>query len=194
MMNLYFPVSNKQAKVFLVTPLQIVMSFSILFLFSLCITSTWSYAQDNENTNNRFSSVEERRLYNQMQKERSNLEQDKKELDIRENELKTLEESVDKKIAEIDTKIEELKKLQKKIESLLAEKSIEEKRRTKELSTIFEKMAPEKAALAIIGMEPSLATELLANMKPKSAAKILNQVDKKHASELSTNFTTIQLE
>ena len=193
-MNLYFPVAIKQAKVYSVSTLPTVMSLAILLIFSLSITSTWLYAQENETTNSRFSSVEERRLYNQMQKERSNLEQDKKELDIRENELKTLEESVDKKIAEIDTKIEELKKLQKKIESLLAEKSIEEQRRTKELSTIFEKMIPEKAALAIIGMEPSLATELLANMKPKSAAKILNKVDKKHASELSTNFTTIQIE
>ena len=129
-----------------------------------------------------------------MQEERDKLEQARKDVLLRENELKTLEASVDKKIAEIDKKLEELKNLQKRIEELLAEKTNEEKKKIKELSTIYEKMAPAKAALAMTGMDPNLATELLGNMKPKAAAKILNMLDKNTTSRLSTTFTTIQIE
>lgn len=141
-----------------------------------------------------FESVEERRIYALMQEEREKLAEDKKDLLLREKELKTLETSVDKKIAEIDTKLEELKQLQKKIESLLAEKTKEEQKKVKDLSAIYEKMAPEKAALAMASMDPQLATELLAAMKPKAAAKVMNMLDKNTTSELSTSFTTIQIE
>jgi len=141
-----------------------------------------------------FQSVEERRIFALMQEERQQLEQERKDLNLREKELKTLETSVDKKIAEIDTKLEDLRNLQKKIETLLAEKTVEEKRRIKNLSAIYEKMSPDRAALAMSGMDPTLATELLTNMKPKSAAKVLNMLDRQKTSQLSTTFTTIQLE
>lgn len=141
-----------------------------------------------------YSSVEERRIYKLMQEEMERLEQRKKDMDIREKELKTLEVSVDNKIAAIDEKLEDLKNMQKKIEDLLAEKSSIEKKRIKELSTIYEKMVPERAALAMTSMDPILATDLLSNMKPKAAAKVLNALDKQKTSELSTTFTTIQIE
>ncbi len=46
----------------------------------------------------------------------------------------------------------------------------------------------------MMGMDPNLATDLLSNMKPKAAAKVLNVLDKQKTSELSTTFTTIQIE
>jgi len=150
------------------------------------------YAQQNEEKE--YQSVEERRIFALMQEERLQLEQEKKDLDLREKELKSLESSVDKKIAEIDTKLEGLRNLQRKIETLLAEKTVEEKKRIKNLSAIYEKMSPDRAALAMSGMDPTLATELLANMKAKSAAKVLNMLDKQKTSQLSTTFTTIQIE
>ncbi len=167
--------------------------FSTVFFLSLLLCSApYSFAQDQPQEN--FSSVEERRIHALIKEEKANIQKDKKELDLRKKELKTLEASVDKKIDEIEVKLEDLRALQKKIESLLAEKSVEEKKRIKNLSFIYEKMASGKAAMAISSMDPKLATELLANMKPKAAAKILNMLDKQKASQLSTTFTTIQLE
>lgn len=159
----------------------------MLLLFTLAV-----HAEEKENTE--FSSVEERRIFALLDEERKQLQKDRNDLEMRENELKTLEASVDKKITEIDNKLKELKSLQGKIETLLAEKDDREKKRIKELSTIYNKMAPGRAALAIGKMDPTLATDLLANMKPKAAARILDALDKQKTSNLSTTFTKIQIE
>lgn len=141
-----------------------------------------------------FSSVEERRLHNSIQEELNNIEEQRNVLLMREKELKTLEDGVDKKITEVDKKLEELRDLKKKIESLLAAKSIEENKKIKNLSKIYDKMDPEKAAFAISGMEDELATDLLANMKVKTAAKVLDRLSKLKATQLSSKFSKIQIE
>jgi len=66
--------------------------------------------------------------------------------------------------------------------------------KTKDLSLIYAKMTPDRAALAMATLEEQLAADLLANMKVKSAAKILDRMDKDKASQLSTTFTTIKVE
>lgn len=141
-----------------------------------------------------FESVEERRIKNNILQERSNIRQERVEIDLRKKELKTIEEGVDKKIAEIDRKLNELKKLKNTIETLLAQKSAEEQKRIAGLAKIYEKMTPAKAALAMTGLEQRLAADLLENMKVKSAAKILDQISKQKATQLSTTYSTIQLE
>lgn len=141
-----------------------------------------------------YSSVEERRLMETSKEERAGIRGEKEDLELQKKELKTLEQTVDKKLAEIDSKIAELKKQQQKLSELLAEKSAAELKKTEELAKIYEKMSPDKAALAISGLEQQLAADLLAKMKVKSAAKILDQISKQKATELSTTFSTIQLE
>jgi flagellar motility protein MotE (MotC chaperone) len=141
-----------------------------------------------------FSSVEERRLENVIVQERAKIRKEQTEMTLKKKELKTLEEGVDNKLAEIDNKLEQLKKLQKKIESLLEEKSAVEKKRLQDLAKIYEKMNPVKASLAIAGLDKQLAADLLANMKVKSAAKILDQSSKQKTTQLSTTFSTLQLE
>ncbi len=141
-----------------------------------------------------YSSVEERRLMETAKEEHGSTPGEKEQLELQKKELKTLEETVDKKLAEIDSKIAELKKQQEKLAVLMAEKSAAEVKKTEELAKIYEKMSPEKAALAISGLEQQLAADLLAKMKVKSAAKILDQITKQKATELSTTFSTIQLE
>ena len=126
--------------------------------------------------------------------ERENIRKEREEISLRKKDLKTLEEGVDKKLTEIDAKLEELRKLQDKIESLLAGKSAKEKKKLQELASIYQKMAPEKAALAISGLDQQLAADLLDNMKVKAAAKILDQISQQKATELSTTFSTLQLE
>ena len=141
-----------------------------------------------------FKSVEERRIYAVLQNERDNLEEERKVIALKEKELKTLQEEADKKIELLDKKLVELKDLQTKIETLLAEKDVQEVKKTKNLSLIYAKMTPDRAALAMATIDEQLAADLLANMKVKSAAKILDRMDKLKASQLSTTFTTIKVE
>ncbi len=141
-----------------------------------------------------YASVEERRLDNSIFQERVSIRREREDLSMRKKDLKTLEDAVDKKLTEIDRKLEELRKLQNKIELLLVSKSAEDKKRLQNLAGIYQKMSPAKAALAISGLDEQLAADLLANMKVKSAAKILDQISKQKATELSTTFSTLQLE
>ncbi len=126
--------------------------------------------------------------------ERANIRKEREDIDLRKKELKTLEEGVDKKLTEMDRKLEELRKFQDKIETLLAAKSIEEKKRLQELAGIYQKMSPVKAAQVISSLDQQLAADLLASMKVKSAANILNQISKQKATEISTTFSTLQIE
>ena len=146
------------------------------------------------NAPDQYSSVEERRLQNVIIQERAHIQKERTEIFMKKKELKTLEGGVDKKLAEIDNKLDQLRKLQQKIESLLEKKSAEEKKRLQGLAKIYEKMNPAKASLAIAGLDQQLAADLLANMKVKSAAKILDQSSKQKATQLSTTFSTLQLE
>ena len=141
-----------------------------------------------------YGSVEERRLDATVLQERASISREREDIAMRKKELKTLEEGVDKKLAEMDAKLAEMRILQKKIDSRLADKSIEEKKRIQDLANIYQKMSPDKAALAITGLDQQLAADLLANMKVKAAAKILDQTAKLKTTEISNTFTTLKLE
>lgn len=168
-----------------------VIAFFILWL--IANTPLFCHAQEDEKSP-QYSSVEERRLVNTIEAERASIREERGELELKKKELKSIEEGVDKKLTEIDGKLEELKTLRKQIETLLTAKTEEELKRTRELAKIYEKMSPDKAALAISGLESKLAADLLASMKVKAAAKILDETSKQKASELSTTFSSIQLE
>jgi len=169
-------------------------TYFFLFLLVISLPCPPLYGQDEPATVDQFSSVEERRLINSIKAERNTIQKERKILELRKNELKSIEEGVDKKLAEIDAKLAELKALRQQIEKLLAAKSEEEMKKTQELAKIYEKMSPDKAALALSGLEKHLAADILANMKVKAAAKILDQTSQQKAEELSTTFSTIQLE
>lgn len=171
-----------------ITP-TIILTAAAIFFYS-CVSLQ---AADTADTNE-FSSVEERRLQNVIIQERANIRKERLEMDMKKKELKTLEEGVDKKLAEIDNKLDQLNVLQKKIELLLEKKTAEEKKRLQDLAKIYEKMNPAKASLALAGLDQRLAADLLANMKVKSAAKILDQSTKLKTTQLSTTFSTLQLE
>ena len=164
------------------------------------ILSWWflvsSLAQDTppspENKGPAYSSVEERRIVSQMQETLKNANDEKKDLSQREKELKTLNDAVDKKLEEISQKLKELQTQQESLKALLVQKNAQETKKIKELSLIYEKMDPDKAALALAKIDDSLATQLLANMKVKAAAKILDALDRKKATELSTTYSTVK--
>jgi flagellar motility protein MotE (MotC chaperone) len=166
---------------------------ALLLSTSLFLLVSSSCAEDLNATKS-YETVEQRRIEDTILQERANIRKEREEISLRKKELKTLEESVDKKLADIDSKLQELSDLQKRIELLLEKKSAEEKKRLKNLAVIYERMSPGKAALALSGLEEQLAADLLAAMKVKAAAKILDQTTKQKTAELSTTFSTLQLE
>lgn len=142
-----------------------------------------------------YSSVEERRLYDTLERERAGLQEKIKVLADKEKELKTLEQEVDKKFEQMEKKIQELKKVQQKTEELLARKDQEELKKIQELSKMYSKMDPEKAAQALsILTDQQLAADIIAGMKTKSAAKVMEQLDKLKASSLTTTLSTLSTE
>lgn len=162
--------------------------------FCLLLSVTLAHGAAEEEPSQSFASVEERRIADAILQERDSLRREREELDLRKKELKTLEEGVDKKLADIDRKLSEMVTLQQKIDESLAEKSAAEKKKIAELAAIYEKMTPVKAAQAMTGLEQQLAADLLAAMKTKAAARVLDQLAKQKATDLSTTFSTIQLE
>ena len=169
-------------------------TFTLIAAVTLLFCGYLSLQAADTPDSDQYSSVEERRLQNVIIQERAHIQKQRAEIVMKKKELKTLEGGVDKKLAEIDNKLDQLRKLQQKIESLLEKKSAEEKKRLQGLAKIYEKMNPAKASLAIAGLDQQLAADLLANMKVKSAAKILDQSSKQKATQLSTTFSTLQLE
>ncbi|NOY13969.1 MAG: hypothetical protein GXP51_09955 [Deltaproteobacteria bacterium] len=131
-----------------------------------------------------IKSVEERRILVSIEREREKLDQREADLDSRELQLKTLESEVDKKLAA-------MQELRGKLVKLLNLKKAEEGRRVGELSKIYEKMEPTKAALLIKDLDQQLAIELLIGIKKKTAGQILDNLDVETATKLSKAFTEI---
>jgi len=137
------------------------------------------------------ASVEERRILVSIEDQYARLDQREAEINGRELQLKTLETEVDKKLAELTKKREELTQKQADISKLLEDiKNIEDERAA-ELSLIYEKMSPQKAALLIKDLDEGLAVKLLMGIKKKTAGKILDNLDSQTATALSKAFTEV---
>ncbi len=131
-----------------------------------------------------ISSVEERRILVSIEAEYAKLGERASKIDAREMQLKTLEVEVDKKLAA-------MQKLRDELVKLLDRKEETEGERIAELSKIYEKMNPQKAAVLIKALDYQLAVDLLLGIKKKTAGKILDSLDAETATELSKAFTEI---
>jgi len=134
-----------------------------------------------------ISSVEERRILVSLEEEYDKLADRQAELDSREMQLKTLAAEVDKKLAA-------MQELRDELVRLLNRKQQEEGKRIGELSAIYEKMDPLKAARLIKDLDKQLAIDLLIGIKKKVAGEILNNLDPEFATELTKAFTEIPVE
>lgn len=131
-----------------------------------------------------ISSVEERRILVSIEDEYDKLAEREAEIDSREMRLKTLEAEVDKKLAA-------MQQLRDQLVTLLDRKQEAEGERIGELSRIYEKMSPQKAAVLIKELDEQLAVDLLLGIKKKTAGKILDNLDARTATALSKAFTEI---
>lgn len=163
----------------------------LLIVFSFIALSGISWGQNKINLNNNVEanadSVEERRIIVTLRQKLKEVQRREKELDQREKELKTLR-------GEVEKKLNELKLLRQKVQKMLAEKKKEGKKRVKELSRIYQRMNPAKAALALNSLEQDLAVDILSQMRDRAAGKVLNYMSKEKAAEISKAFSSLESE
>jgi len=142
-------------------------------------------AAQNTSSEPPFSSVEQRRVLQALQNERQNILKERQKLANKKKELKRLETEVDKKLDQLET-------TRLKIKKLLVQKDAREQKRIRDLSKMYAKMSPDKAAGIISTLDRKLAVSLLADMKTKAAAKILNNMDRDKAAQLTTAFSSLK--
>lgn len=151
----------------------------------LLLSSSWLYAAaPGLIPDDQISSVEERRILVSIEDEYAKLTERESKIETRKMQLKTLEGEVDKKLAA-------MQQLRNELVKLLDRKDETEGERIGELSKIYEKMNPQKAAVLIQALDYQLAVDLLLGIKKKTAGKILDNLDPETATELSKAFTKI---
>lgn len=162
------------------------MISKIVLTTMICLLcSGWLYAAGSGSApEKQISSVEERRILVSIEDEYAKLRERESKIDTREMGLKTLEAEVDKKLAA-------MQQLRNELVKLLDRKDKTEGERIGELSKIYEKMNPQKAAVLIKALDYQLAVDLLLGIKKKTAGKILDSLDADTATELSKAFTEI---
>lgn len=161
-----------------------VLRMILLTMMFLICSVTLCAAESGLVDGKKISSVEERRILVSIEDEYDKLDEIEEKIDAREMELKTLEAEVDKKLAAMQT-------LRNELVGLLDRKEETEGERIGELSKIYEKMNPQKAAVLIKALDYQLAVDLLLGIKKKTAGKILDSLDAETATELSKAFTEI---
>lgn len=157
----------------------------IIFLLLLLMPMV-TLAQENSVDPDLATSVEERRILVSIEDQYAKLDEREAEINSRELQLKTLAAEVDKKLAAMT-------KLRDELNKLLDQKENVEGERVGELSLIYEKMNPQKAAQLIKDLDQELAVQLLLGIKKKTAGKILDSLDAKTATTLSKAFTEIPI-
>lgn len=153
-------------------------------IFLLCSGALYA-AQLGFTDDGQISSVEERRILVSIEAEYAKLGERESKIAAREMQLKTLEAEVDKKLAA-------MQQLRNELVKLLDRKEEMETERIGELSKIYERMNPQKAAVLIEALDDQLAVEVLLGIKKKTAGKILDSLDADTATELSKAFTEIR--
>ena len=156
----------------------------LILIFVLAWSSVSSVTAAGLVDEEQISSVEERRILVSIEDEYAKLAEREAKIDSREMQLKTLSNEVDKKLAA-------MQQLRDQLVGLLDRKEAAEGERVGELSRIYEKMSPQKAALLIRDLDQQLAVDLLLGIKKKTAGKILDNLDAETAIELSKAFTEI---
>lgn len=132
-----------------------------------------------------IESVEERRIIASLQQRQEELDQRAANLDKQQLEIERLKREVDSKLAG-------LQKTKGELDQLLAQKDEKEQARVKDLSKMYEKMDPVKAAELLADLDRDLAVAILGGVKAKVAGKFLNNMDPKVAARFTTTYSTLK--
>jgi flagellar motility protein MotE (MotC chaperone) len=117
------------------------------------------------------------------------LNERKKELDLREADLKKLEDELQKQRGELDEKIKALESMRNDISKTLKVRVAADQEKVDKLVNFYSTMKPTQAAKVIEALNEDLAVEVLDKMKKKNAAEILDAMDSKRARRLSELMT-----
>lgn len=158
----------------------------VLVLLLVQVVGSASGASDGSQTaENNIASVAERRIVVQLQEQKRKNEQQAQALEKEKNELNLLR-------SEVDKKLDQLKVLRKQLAALVAEKDAKEQERILQLSKMYNKMDPLKAANIISELDKELAVQILGGMKSKSAGRVLANIVGKKAAALTRAYSTLK--
>ena len=118
-------------------------------------------------------SASERALIERLQERRQELEAKSRDLEMRENLIKTAEK-------QLDTRIEELKELEGKGGETTA--------RLKNIVVMYESMGPKEAARVFDRMDPRTLVELVNHMNPRKVSEILAKMQPEAAEKLTVEM------
>lgn len=153
--------------------------------FSLIALTTSVTAQESESSNDGISSVDERRLLVEFKENREQMNQREQELQKRELELNILQNEVDEKLKQLD-------QLRIELEDMLAEKDAQEQERVNQLSQMYNRMEPARAADIFLELDSELVVGILGGMKARSAGEVLGNMEGEKAARISKAYSTLK--
>ncbi|MCK6598521.1 MAG: hypothetical protein L6Q37_09180 [Bdellovibrionaceae bacterium] len=112
----------------------------------------------------------------------------KKQLDLREEELKKLEAEINLQKTSIDKKLEDVENIRKQITQQLDDRVKADEQKIDTLVQVYSQMKAPQAAKVFETLDEDLAVEILTKMKKKSAADILNLLKPDRAQSLSEKY------
>ncbi|MEO5366342.1 MAG: hypothetical protein H7831_08315 [Magnetococcus sp. WYHC-3] len=117
-------------------------------------------------------------LLGELEKKRLALEQRARELDLREAEIKRLEEK-------LLARLEAMKTLRAQVEANLKREEAMDDENVQRLNRMFSNMKAKAAAEQLAGLDDATAVRVLKVMKERTAAQILNKMDPSRAVALA---------
>lgn len=115
------------------------------------------------------------------------------EIQEKNTKLERLQKKIEEKESEAERLLLENKRLENTIEEQIENKNDgnENRRGMKEITAVYETMAPKKAALIILEMKEADALNILSSLSPESMAKILEKMPPDRAAALSQKLTAV---
>lgn len=133
--------------------------------------------RDSSESDLEYSSVK-MEMFEDLKNRRKELEEQKRELSVREALLKTAEQ-------ELDQKYEELVSLKSEIESLLGQQNEQEKKRVASLVKIYEGMKPKDAARIFNTLDLDILLSVVSEMSERKSAPIMASMSPERARTLT---------
>ncbi|MBN1380277.1 MAG: hypothetical protein JXA41_01230 [Deltaproteobacteria bacterium] len=153
------------------------------------ITATQAIAQTTNNvTSSKVKDITEDHLKNERDLF-AFLQKKQKDLEARENAIKSQEERMTALKTEIEQKIDALKALEAQLAPLIDDEMKNDEKRIRDLAKVYESAPPEKAAAAIEKLGVKTAAIITINMKRDRAGLILGHLSPEKAVDITNEIT-----
>jgi len=159
-----------------------------------CLSTNSAFADTSDDAikKARMADVSEDSLLRERKLLKSLMEQ-KKSLDVREQNLKNAETNLATLKQEIISRIDELRELEGRLSVLVASIKEVEEEKYKGLAKIYESFPPAHAGSMLEKLDKETAAAIIMNMKSKKAGAVWEHMNSKKAVEITREITNIQL-